>query len=79
MKIAIIVLLLLFTSCLSSCVSEGAGWRFNVQTAGITIEYENRVDDKGEHKFRQSFDQEGWSIIGPWINEEEGPPAPREE
>ena len=80
--ILIMTLLVCPVGCLTTgCVSEGAGWRLNIQTAGFSIEYTNTKDSKGEHKFRQSFDQEGWSIIGPWLAPEDdvvGPPAPIE-
>jgi hypothetical protein len=77
MKFLIALAFLAFNGCLMGCVSEGAGWRLQFQTAGFVIEYTVTADKDGEHKFRQSFDQEGWSIIGPWLaDEEEGPPAP---
>lgn len=53
----------------TGCVSEGAGWTFGVQTAGLTVRYENRADSDGEYKFKQSFDPDGVNILTGGIQE----------
>ena len=50
-------------SLLGGCSSRGAGWTFNMQTAGFTISYENRLNKDGENEFTQTFDPEGMNIL----------------
>lgn len=54
---------------LAGCKSKGAGWEFGIQTAGVTIRYNNRADSEGNYEFTQTFDPEGAGIIHAFLGD----------
>ena len=81
-RLVLLALVVLAGGLSVACVSEGQGWRLSFGN-NFVIEYTQKPNSVGEFYQRTSFDQEGWSVLGPLVHTDgipndglEGPPAP---